>query len=91
MSMYKVNLTFPPELIHRIDDYCKRNYLTRSGFVQMVCTSFLNADRMTKAMEEMTALVRKMADEQERAGSVSEVDMQQLEDIERILKLMTSK
>lgn len=91
MSMYKVNLTFPPELIHRIDDYCKRNYLSRSGFVQMVCTSFLNADQMTRAMEELTALVRRMAEEQEKTGSVSEVDMQQLEDVERILHLISNR
>lgn len=91
MAMYKVNLTFPPELIHRIDDYCKRNYLSRSGFVQMVCTSFLNADRMTTAMEELTALVRRMAEEQQNTGNVSEMDMQQLEDIERILKMISSR
>lgn len=91
MSMYKCNLTFPPDLLHRIDEYCKANYMTRSGFVQMVSTNFLNADRMTKAMEELTALVRKMADEQEQNGSVSEVDMQQLEDIERILKLIANR
>lgn len=91
MSMYKCNLTFPPELLQRIDDYCKANYMTRSGFVQMVSTNFLNADRMTRAMEEMTALVRRMAEEHQKTGSVSEVDMQQLEDIERILKMITNR
>ena len=91
MAQYKVNLTFPPELMREIDDYCKHNYLTRSGFVQLASTSYLNAHRMTAALEELTAIVRKMADEQEKNGGVSEVDMQQLEDVERILKYMTGK
>ena len=91
MAQYKVNLTFPPELMREIDDYCKHNYLTRSGFVQLASTSYLNAHRMTAALEELTAIVRKMADEQEKTGGVSEVDMQQLEDVERILKYMTGK
>ena len=89
MAQYKVNLTFPPELMREIDEYCKQNYLTRSGFVQIASTSYLNAHKMTRAMQELTAIVRRMADEQEKSGSVSEVDMQQLEDIERILKLLT--
>lgn len=91
MAQYKVNLTFPPELMKEIDDYCKRNYMTRSGFVQLASTSYLNAHKMTKALEEMTAIVRKMADEQERTGSVSEVDMQQLADIERILRMISNR
>lgn len=91
MAQFKVTLTFPYELIQEIDDYCKHNYLTRSGFVQIASTSYLNAHKMTKAMTELTAIIRRMADEQQKTGGVSEEDMQQLEDIERILRLMNSR
>lgn len=90
MAQYKVNLTFPPELMREIDDYCKRNYLTRSGFVQLASTSYLNAHKMTKALSELTEIVRRMADEQSKNGGVSDSDLQQLADVEKILKMMNA-
>lgn len=90
MAQYKVNLTFPPELMREIDEYCKRNYLTRSGFVQLASITFLNADKTKKALAELTAIVRRMADEQSKNGGVSDSDMQQLADVEKILKMMNA-
>ena len=91
MAQYKVTLTFPPELMKEIDEYCKYNYLTRSGFVQMASISYLNAHKMTKALVELTSIVRRMADEHENSGAVSEADIQQLDHIQELLDLMQGR
>lgn len=88
MSLYKVNLTFPHELMDEIDDYAKTHYLTRSGFVQLACTEYLTAHRMTAAMEKMLELIQDWA---KRSDTLTEEDQKQIEDLENILSIINNR
>lgn len=33
----KVQISFNDALLQQVDDYCDKNYMTRSGFFQLCC------------------------------------------------------
>ena len=83
----KVNVTLDDELMARIDDYADRNYMSRSGLVSLACTQFLQAADVTRAIQEMSAAMRRIAD----TGTIDEVTQRQLEDFERFSQLLARR
>lgn len=83
MAQFKINLSFPPAVVHRMDEYCKANALTRSGFVTMAVDSYLTAHSMTDALKELTATVKKLA---ENEGT--QADLDKLEHVQELIDLM---
>lgn len=81
----KVQITLDDELMKRVDTYADENYMSRSGLLSLAVTQYLNAQEVTKAIKEMTLCMRKIAD----SGEVEEELMRQLEDLERIAKMLT--
>lgn len=82
----KLNITLNDELLKRIDTYAKRNYLSRSGLIAQCCTQFLNAQELTLAMTDLSFAVKKIAEN----GEVDEDTKQQIEDFERIVRLLNN-
>lgn len=80
----KVNVSLDDELMKRIDNYADENYMSRSGFISIACTQFLNTQDALKAVKEMAFCMRKIAD----AGKLDHETMEQLEDFERMCKLL---
>lgn len=83
----KVNITLDDELLQRADDYADRNYMSRSGLLSLALTSFLNSNEMMLAIKDMSVSIRKIADQ----GTVDDATLQQLEDFERLSKLISVK
>ena len=83
----KVNVTLDDELMARIDDYADRNYMSRSGLVSLACTQFLQAADVTRAIQEMSTAMRRIAD----TGTIDEVTQRQLEDFERFSQLLARR
>jgi hypothetical protein len=67
-----------------MDEYAEENYLSRSGLVTIAVTQYLNQMQVISAVKEMSLAMRKIADK----GNVDEVTMEQLEDFERISKML---
>lgn len=88
MAQYKVNLTFPPELMKEIDEYCKAHYLTRSGFVQMASTEFLTAHKMSDAMQAMADLLHRVL---ESAENPAPEDVAKLNELDSILAMINGR
>lgn len=82
----KVGITLDDDLLRRLDEYADRNYMSRSGLITYVVTQFLNSQEMLFAIKDLSVAVRKIADN----GEVDHEIMEQLEDFERLVKLMTS-
>lgn len=82
----KVNITLDDELMKRLDDYAYRNYMSRSGLMSLAVTQFLNANEMILAVKDMALCMRKIAD----TGTVDSGTMQQLEDFERLAKMLST-
>lgn len=87
MAKMKVNITLDEELIRRIEDYAEENYLNRSSLISLATTQFLNSADVVKAVKDMAFAMRKIADN----GTVDEESMKQLEDFERLSKMLIGK
>lgn len=80
----KVQITLDDELMERIDCYADENYMSRSGFISLACTQFLNASDVTNAVKEIALAMRKIAD----SGKIDHETKEQLEDFERVARLI---
>ena len=87
MAKVKVNITLDEELISRIDGYADYNYMSRSSLISLACTQFLNSVDVTRAIQDMAFAMRKIAD----SGEIDDEARRQLEDFERISKMLLGK
>lgn len=87
MAKVKINITLDEELMRRIDDYAEENYLNRSSLISLAATQFLNAADVTKAVKQMALAMRKIAD----TGEIDESARKELEDLERLLKMLVGQ
>ena len=85
MAKVKINITLDEELMRRIDEYAEENYLNRSSLISLATTQFLNAADVTKAIRDLSFCVRKIAD----TGVIDEESRRQLEDFERLSRLLS--
>lgn len=83
----KVNITLNDDLLARIDQYADSNYMSRSGLISLAVTQFLNAADVTTAIKNMALCMRKIAD----TGTIDHETMEQLEDFERLSKMLIGK
>lgn len=83
----KVQITLDNALMERIDSYADANYMSRSGLISLAATQFLNAADVTAAVKDMALCMRKIAD----TGLVDEETKKQLEDFERLSKMLVGK
>lgn len=83
----KVQITLDDALMERVDAYADENYMSRSGLLSLAITQFLNASDVTKSIKEMAVCMRKIAD----TGTVDHEVMEQLEDFERLSKMLVMK
>lgn len=83
----KINITLNDDLLSRIDQYADSNYMSRSGLISLATTQFLNAAEVTTAIRDMAVCMRKIAD----TGTVDHETMEQLEDFERLSKMLVGK
>lgn len=85
--MVKVQISMQEDLLNKIDDFAKSNFMNRSAFISMVCNQYLQAKEVTEHLKDLTFSVRKIADGQE----VDEETMQKIEDFERLAKVLNFK
>lgn len=83
----KLNITLNKELVQRIDSYAEKSYMSRSGFISLACTQYLNAQELTYAISEMSLAMKKIAD----TGTVDDETRTKMEDFERLVSLITTK
>lgn len=80
----KVQITLDDALVSRLDEYAEDNYLSRSGCISLALTQYLNSADVTKAIKDLAISMRKIAD----TGKVTAEQMEQLEDMERLAKML---
>lgn len=83
----KVQITLDDALMERVDAYADENYMSRSGLLSLAVTQYLNAAEGVKAIKEMAVCMRKIADN----GTVDHETMEQLEDFERLSKMLVMR
>lgn len=81
----KLQISLDDELVSRIDGYADGNYMSRSGLISLACVEFLNKNEMVSAITRMSIAIQKIAS----TGVVDEETQKQLEDFERLSRLLT--
>lgn len=83
----KLQVSLDENLVERIDSHADRNYMSRSGLISFACNQFLNQAEVILAVKDMALAMRKIADN----GTVDHETMEQLEDFERVCKMLTGQ
>lgn len=83
----KVTISLNDELMSRIDQYGKENYLSRSGLISLACTQFLNASEVTNAIKNLSFCMTKIAD----TNQIDDETQKELDDLKRVINLLTGK
>lgn len=84
--MAKVQISIDDKLLDRIDCYADENYITRSGLISMGMSEYLNSRETMRLIKNLNVAVQRIADQ----GAVDEDTMRQLEDFERLCKIITA-
>lgn len=83
----KINISLDDELVGRIDNCAEANYMSRSGLISFATTQYLNQADMIVLLKDMSLAMRKIADN----GTIDSDTMQQLEDFERMCKMIVGQ
>lgn len=80
----KINITMNDELLERLDKHAKEQFTSRSGLISFACTQYLNQLEMMNLVRSMSNAMQRIAD----TGTIDEDARQQIEDFERISKML---
>ena len=61
----KLSISINDELLREIDEYCKVNFMTRSGLISFACTQVLNQQKTIQAMQDVALALRQAANNTE--------------------------
>jgi len=85
MSLIRVNMNVPEELLKRLDDYASKNYQTRSSVMCQACDQYLNAKQMQKLFADMGETFERL----KQIETIDEDSKKQLDDLEKLAKLIS--
>lgn len=83
----KVNVSLDDDLMRRVDNFADENYMSRSGLISLACSTYLSTVEVSMLLKDMALAMRKIADE----GKIDDDTRRQLEDFERLSKMLTGK
>lgn len=81
----KLGISLDDELLKRADAFADKNYMSRSGLISLALSSYLNSAELVGYLRDLSLCVRKIAD----TGNVDHETVEQLEDLERVAKLLS--
>lgn len=84
--MAKVQISIDDELLSKIDCYADENYITRSGLISIGMSEYLNSKETMRLIKNLNVAVQRIADQ----GTVDEETMRQIEDFERLCKIISA-
>lgn len=80
----KINITMNDELLERLDKHAKELYTTRSGLISYAVTQYLNQQEVIGLIRTMSQAMQRIAE----TGTIDEEARQQIEDFDRISKML---
>jgi metal-responsive CopG/Arc/MetJ family transcriptional regulator len=79
----KIQISIDEKLVKRIDDYASKNYMSRSGFISLATSQYLNQNDVLSLFQELTIAVRKIGN----TGTIDEDTKKLLEDFQHVYDL----
>lgn len=86
MAQKKIQISLPPAIAEEVDNYCELNDLNRSGFFTMAAVSYMTAHHAVSLMGELLDVMKNI-----QSDGASPDDLQELENIERMLSALTAR
>ena len=83
----RVNMTLNNELLERIDNYAKSNYMNRSSDVSFACNQFLISNELQSLLVDMKRALQTIANKE----TITDEQLKELEKFENICDLITKK
>lgn len=81
----KVGITLNDELLKKMDDYAKENFMTRSGLISVAVRDYINSSEASRALVELSHSMSKIA----KSGKLDKATKKQLEDFNRLALLLS--
>lgn len=85
--MAKINISIDDSLLEKIDRLADENYTSRSGFIALGMTEFVNSREMVSAIKSMSVSMAKIASQ----GSVDEETLKELEMFQALCGMIAKK
>lgn len=85
--MAKINISIDDCLLEKIDRLADENYTSRSGFIALGMTDFVNNREMVSAIKSMSVSMAKIASQ----GSVDDETMKELEMFQALCGMLAKK
>jgi metal-responsive CopG/Arc/MetJ family transcriptional regulator len=82
----RVNMTINDELLGRIDNYAKTNYMNRSSVVSFACNQFLLQNELSSLLVSMKRAFETIAVN----GSCSDEQMKELDKFAELVEILVS-
>ena len=84
MAKTKVQISIDDDLLHDVDDYCNKNYMTRSWVFSQGVLQLVNQQKVIDAMMNVSIAVRKAV---EKGNSIDDDTLRQIETFETLSKM----
>lgn len=85
--MKKINISINEDLLTRADNFGQDNGISRSGLISLSLNQFLSGQEAMSLLKGMSVAMKKIADK----GEIDAETMEQLEDFERICKIIVGQ
>lgn len=82
----RVSLTLDDELIEKMDEYAKKNYMSRSGLVSVAVNQYLTTLQVLDSSQKMANAFENLA----QSGKFTDEQVKELQDAEKLLTTLTS-
>ena len=83
----KINITINDELLSRVDELAKEQYMSRSGFIAQAVVNYMNQQESMKMIRMMTKAMQRIAE----TGTVSEETKKEFEQIQQFCQYLSLK
>lgn len=83
----KINIAFDVELLDKIDEYAKNNYMSRTAVIKQACTQLVMAQEVTQALSKLALSMQRIADTQQ----IDEQSKKELESFKTLAYFLAEK
>lgn len=87
MAKVKVQITLEEELLQKIDDYCDKNYVSRSSLISQSLVQVVNQQKVIDSLSNISIAIKKSAE----AGVLDSETKRELAEFEALCKLFVGK
>jgi metal-responsive CopG/Arc/MetJ family transcriptional regulator len=83
MAKEKLQITMESELLNDVDDYCAKNYMSRSQLISHACLQVVNQQKLIDSISTLSLAIKKCAEN----GSIDDATRLEMANFETLSKM----